>query len=160
MAYKASVSKSDVGLGNVANYDQSKAITTIARDATTFTATCLDGSTFSFTQQDNNTTYTPQKLGFGYGTCTTAASTVAKAATLSSYTLVTNGIVSVKFSNSVPASATLNINSKGAKAIFYRGAAITAGIINAGDIATFIYDGTNYNLIAIDVLTMDYGDEG
>ena len=57
MAYKASVSKSDVGLGNVANLDQSKAIKSITRSGTTFTATAIDGTTSSFTQQDNNTTY-------------------------------------------------------------------------------------------------------
>lgn len=51
------VNKSQVGLGNVANYDQSKAIKTISRSGTTFTATALDGTTFTFTQQDNNTTY-------------------------------------------------------------------------------------------------------
>lgn len=51
------VTKSQVGLGNVANYDQSKAIKSIARSGTTFTATALDGTTFTFTQQDNNTTY-------------------------------------------------------------------------------------------------------
>jgi hypothetical protein len=57
MAYKASVSKSDVGLGNVANINQSKAIKSITRNGLTFTATAIDGSTFNFTQQDNNTTY-------------------------------------------------------------------------------------------------------
>lgn len=51
------VTKSQVGLGNVANYDQSKAIKSISRSGTTFTATALDGTTFTFTQQDNNTTY-------------------------------------------------------------------------------------------------------
>ena len=51
------VNKSQVGLGNVANYDQSKAIKSITRSGTTFTATALDGTTFTFTQQDNNTTY-------------------------------------------------------------------------------------------------------
>lgn len=51
------VTKSQVGLGNVANYDQSKAIKSITRSGTTFTATALDGTTFTFTQQDNNTTY-------------------------------------------------------------------------------------------------------
>ena len=99
---------------------------------------------------DSNTTYTPQSLGIGYGTCSTAESTAAKVATLSGYSLVTNGIVSVKFSYNVPASATLNINSKGAKAIYYRGAAITANIIRSGDIATFIYNGSQYHLISID----------
>lgn len=51
------VTKSQVGLGNVANYNQSKAIKSITRSGTTFTATALDGTTFTFTQQDNNTTY-------------------------------------------------------------------------------------------------------
>lgn len=50
-------SKTDVGLGNVANLDQSKAIKSITRSGTTFTATALDGTTSTFTQQDNNTTY-------------------------------------------------------------------------------------------------------
>lgn len=47
-------SSSDIGLGNVANIDQSKAIKNITRSGTTFTATCLDDTTFTFTQQDNN----------------------------------------------------------------------------------------------------------
>ena len=49
--------KADLGLGSVVNLDQSKAIYSITRSSKTFTATALDGSTFSFTQQDNNTTY-------------------------------------------------------------------------------------------------------
>lgn len=99
---------------------------------------------------DANTTYTNVALGQGYATCSTAASTTAKVGTLSSYALTTGGIVSVKFTNAVPASATLNINSKGAKAMYFRGAAITAGIIKAGDVATFIYNGSQYHLLSID----------
>lgn len=49
--------KAQVGLGNVANLDQSKAIKSITRSGTTFTATALDGTTSTFTQQDTNTTY-------------------------------------------------------------------------------------------------------
>lgn len=98
---------------------------------------------------DSNTTYTPPKLGFGYTTCSTAEATAAKTASLSNYALTTGGIVSVKFTNAVPANATLNIASKGAKAIYYKGAAITAGIIKAGDTATFVYS-TYYHLISID----------
>ena len=97
----------------------------------------------------SNTTYTNVALGQGYATCSTAAATVAKTATLSSYTLTANGIVSVRFTNDVPAKATLNINSKGAKAIYFNNAAITDGIIKAGDTATFIYS-TYYRLISID----------
>lgn len=51
------VTKTQVGLGSVANYDQSKAIKSITRSGTTFTATALDGTTFTFTQRDYNTTY-------------------------------------------------------------------------------------------------------
>ena len=51
------VTKAQVGLGNVANYDQSKAIKSITRSGTTFKATALDGTTTTFTQQDNDTTY-------------------------------------------------------------------------------------------------------
>lgn len=96
-----------------------------------------------------NTTYSPASLGSGYGTCSTAAATTAKTATLSSYSLTTGGIVSVKFTNAVPASATLNINSKGAKSIYYKGAAITANVIKAGDIATFVYS-SQYHLLSVD----------
>lgn len=49
--------KDQVGLGNVVNLDQSKAIKSITRSGTTFTATALDGTTSTFTQQDTNTTY-------------------------------------------------------------------------------------------------------
>lgn len=92
----------------------------------------------------------PQGIGFGYGTCVTAAATTAKEASLTGYNLVKNGYVSIKFSNAVPANSTLNINSKGAKPIYYHGVAITANIIGAGDLATFVYDGTNYNLVGVD----------
>ena len=105
-----------------------------------------------------NTTYSNVSLGHGYATCSTAAATVAKVGTLSSYTLATGGIVAVKFTNAVPASATLNINSKGAKAIYYRGAAIIADVIKAGDLATFIYNGSQYHLLSIDRWQVDIDD--
>ena len=102
---------------------------------------------------ETNTTYSPASLGGGYGTCTTAAATAAKVATLSSYALVTGGKPCIKFTYAVPASATLNINSQGAKAIYYNGKAITADIIAADDIVTFIYDGSCYHVIAIDKMS-------
>lgn len=100
--------------------------------------------------KDTNSTYNNAGLGQGYGTCATAEATAAKAAALSGYALTLGGIVAIKFTYAVPASATLNINSKGAKNIFYKGAAITANIIKAGDTVTFIYDGTQYHVISID----------
>ena len=81
--------------------------------------------------------------------------TAEKAVTLSSYALATGGVVAVKFTYAVPASATMNINSKGAKPVWYMGAAIPAGIIQAGDTAAFVYDGTRYHLVGIDRQTHD-----
>lgn len=98
---------------------------------------------------DANTTYTNVALGHGYATQNNSAAASAVTAALSSYTLTVGGIVSVKFTYDVPASATLNVNSKGAKAIYHRGAAIAAGVIKAGDTATFIYS-TYYHLISVD----------
>lgn len=111
-----------------------------------------DGTQYRFNGwgYDSNTTYTNVKLGHGYATCSTAEATTAKVGTLSSYTLTTGGIVAVKFTYAVPANATLNINSKGAKAIYHRGAKITAGVIKAGDTATFIYNGSYYHLLSLD----------
>ena len=102
----------------------------------------------------NNSTYSNAGLGQGYGTCSTAADTLAKTVSISSYTLATGGVVSIYFENAVPANATLNITSKGAKPIYYNGAAITDGVIGAGDTATFIYS-TNYHLIALNKLVPD-----
>ena len=98
---------------------------------------------------DDDTTYTNAKLGHGYGTCSTAASTTAKSATLSNYIASVGGTVAIKFDYDVPANATLNINNKGAKSIYYRGAQIADNVIKAEDVATFIYNG-NYHLLAID----------
>lgn len=98
---------------------------------------------------DSDTTYTPASLGYGYAECTTETSTVAKVATINSYKLTTGGIVAIKFANNVPAGATLNITAKGAKAIYYKGAPITADVIKAGDTVTMIYS-TYYHVLSID----------
>ena len=100
---------------------------------------------------DTNTTYTPQKLGFGFGVCTTAAGTAAKEVTLADYTLVKNGFVVVRFDNAVTSSSSkMNINSAGAKAIYYNGLPIGTNVILAGDVCLFVYDGTSYHLLTID----------
>ena len=94
---------------------------------------------------------TSTSRGQGYSaTATNSSGTFA--VTLSGYELVDGGIVSIKFSAAVPANAKLNINSKGAKSIYYRGSAITADIIQSGDTATFMYNSTGgvYHLIAVD----------
>ena len=100
-----------------------------------------------------NTTYSNASLGQGYGTCATEEATSAKVVTLSNYSLTTGGIVAVKFTYGLCASATMNINSRGAKKIFIDGAAVTnttAKRVLSGDIAYFIYDGTQYHFLGTD----------
>lgn len=88
-----------------------------------------------------------------FGTCDTEAKTTAKVVAISDYSLLTGRMVSIKFTNSVPADATLNINSTGDKAIYYNGEAIVGDIINEGNTVTFIFDGSYYHLIAVDRMT-------
>lgn len=83
-----------------------------------------------------------------YGTCSTAAATAAKVVSCTGYALKTGGVIRVKFTvTNTAANPTLNVNSTGAKAIYYRGAAITAGYLAAKRVYEFVYDGTNYELI-------------
>ena len=140
------------GLGAKQVYNSQNARTTTGFSKNTWFPLIYDGVNDRFVIgyiTDNNTTYSNASLGQGYGTCATAAATAAKVVSLSSYALTVNGIVAVKFTNDVPANATMNINSKGAKAIYHRGAAITDGVIKGGDTAYFIYN-TYYHLLGVD----------
>ena len=87
-----------------------------------------------------------------FGTCSTAAGTAAKAVniTTGTFNLEAGARVSVKFSNANTANTpTLNVNSKGAKNIFHKGAQITSGGNKAllAGVVDFIYDGTQWHLI-------------
>lgn len=80
-------------------------------------------------------------------TCSTGASTVAKAVSVSGYTLSTRDEVLIYFSNTNTASSpSLNVNSTGAKPIKVFGTSpnSTNGLLKAG---TYYcqYDGTNWN---------------
>lgn len=101
-----------------------------------------------------NDSYTNGTLGQIFGTCTPPSSGVACTVSNSAYSLAKYGVVAIKFdTRDVPASATLNINGKGAHAIYYQGAAIGAGVIKAGDVAFFMYDDTSpgiYHLLGTD----------
>lgn len=83
-----------------------------------------------------------------YGTCSTAADTAAKTVACTGYALITGSEITVKFSNTNTAvNPTLNVNSTGAKAIYYRGDAITAGFLTAAHTYTFRYNGSQYELV-------------
>lgn len=103
-----------------------------------------------------DTTYTNAKLGQGYARVSNGTET-AITASISNYTLTKDGVVILTFQNAVPANATLNINSKGAKPIYFDKAAIKANTLYAGDTGFFMYDGTNYNLVHIGYNGTDAG---
>lgn len=98
------------------------------------------------------------KLGSGtyvfttpYATCDTAAAEAAKVAATtpgSNFSLETGARITVKFTvTNTAANPTLNVNSTGAKAIYYRGQPISASYLMANRTYEFIYNGTQYELV-------------
>ena len=83
-----------------------------------------------------------------YAECSTAAATVAKTVSVTGFNLVTGACVKVKFTvTNTAANPTLNVSSTGAKAIMYRGTAISASILSANRVYEFVYDGTDWELL-------------
>lgn len=87
-----------------------------------------------------------------YGTCSTAATTAAKVATITDFTLSTGRQVTIYFSTANTAEApTLNISGTGAKSII-TGSVLSANnrlFWKAGCNITFLYDGTYYRILSI-----------
>lgn len=101
------------------------------------------------------TTDTNNRRAF-YGTCSTAGATAAKVVTLSNTTgweLVAGTIVGIRFSNDNTATnVTLNVNSSGAKSIYYKNAVYTGkdgGICGYANHTTYyMYDGTYWAFLS------------
>ena len=145
----AALAKGDVGLGNVDNTSdatkKSNFTGAVEADNTGFPT----GDAVYQAIQSSTSSVTNEKLGQGYS-ATSSLSSGTFSVTLANYDATKFGVVVVKFGNAVPASAKLNINSKGAKSIYWKGAAIGADVIQQGDTASFMYDGTYYHLLSID----------
>lgn len=93
-----------------------------------------------------------------YAECSTAAGTAAKVATIctdsdttnTAFTLIKGVSVQVKFTNTnTAANPTLNVNATGAKSIYHGGSAISTKALKAGDIYTFTYNGTQWELVSL-----------
>lgn len=133
------ISKSDVGLGNVDNTADADKVVASAGKLTEVAN--IDGVDFDGSADVVR-----------YGVCSTAAATGAKTVTLEGSTpfkLVTGASVFVKFSatnSAAVANLTLNVNSTGAKAIKRYGTTTmaSAGNLTAGMVCQFVYDGTNW----------------
>ncbi len=81
----------------------------------------------------------PYKMGMDFGTCATSEATITKTvSTLNEVAPTVGAVFAIKFVNAVPAQARLTVNGLSGY-IQYRGEALKSGVINAGDIVTFMY---------------------
>jgi len=82
----------------------------------------------------------------GYYECDTAVGTAAKVLSVANYALFAGGALKVKFVNKNTANnATLNINSQGAKALYYQGERASAtNSWDDNEVVEIYYDGTSY----------------
>ena len=96
------------------------------------------------------TTGSTAPLGFGYGVCETAGATAAKTVSMTNTVLTPGGIIAVNFVNAFTASSpTLSVNGSAAKPIKLYGNAMPMGKVHANTILVMYYDGTQFNVIAI-----------
>ena len=64
----------------------------------------------------------------------------------------------IRFDNDNTATGmTLNINSTGAKSVYYNGAAIGTDVIKAGGTYMFVYNGTQYDFIGSKSRALRFG---
>lgn len=133
------LAKGDVGLGNVDNTaDEDKSV---ASAAALTTPRSIEGVKFDGSANVSHR-----------ATCTTAAATAAKAATISpsttNFALVEGARVLVRFTNAISVkNASLNVNGSGAKPIYYNGAALGSGLTDAGGTYEFVYNGSQWELV-------------
>ena len=109
----------------------------------------LDITGLTRTKQNMDTVYAAKGHTHRmYGSCSTAASTAAKTVTWDGFTLAQGACVVIRFDNANTATGmTLNINSTGAKAVYYNGSAIGTDVIKAAGTYMFVYNGTQYDFI-------------
>ena len=130
------------------------AYTTTIQDKNGNQRTIKDPEALRANSNASNGNFDAAYIGTGYGTQTTASgATVAQTASLSNFLLLKNMSVSILFSKGITAAnATLNINSAGAKALYYMGEALQPGTIRPMTIVTMVYDGTRYQIVSMEGL--------
>ena len=139
------IQTNDIVIGDLSGFsDVNSAISTAQSTANTASSTASTANTTANTANS--------RVVYQYGTCATAAATAAKVVVLNNYLgYFTGSRISVKFTYAnTAASPTLNVNSKGAKAIYAKGAAIAAPYNwEAGDTVDFVYNGSQWELTSI-----------
>ena len=95
---------------------------------------------------------------FYYGTCATAAATIAKVVSCSGFVLETGATIAVKFTyTNTGASPTMNVNSTGAIAIkAHSSTAASTYHWKAGEVVMFVYNGSYWEMISKSTATTTY----
>lgn len=117
----------------------------------------INGSALTLTNSRsiNGVLFNGSSNVINYASCTTPAAAAAKAVNVPNFKLITGATISVKFENAVSANnPTLNVTGSGNKPIFYHGNAIAANSLLAKTVYTFVYDGTNWNVVGDLTTTM------
>lgn len=139
------VTKAQIGLGNVDNTADSNKTVKSAGNCTGNASTATKWAT---ARNINGMSVQGDADRVNYAVCSTAAATQAKVCSCPGFALVTGAEITVKFSyTNTQSSPTLNVNSTGAKAIYYRGASINAGYLAANRTYTFRFNGAQYELV-------------
>ena len=95
----------------------------------------------------------PRGANTWYGTSSTGISVQTKVSTIDNYVLIKGSLVSITFSSSntyTSAKIMLNVNSTGAKDVYYNGVVTSSTntlLWNANETLTFMYDGTGYQFL-------------
>lgn len=97
----------------------------------------------------------PDGSGVWYGTSSTAAGTAAKTTAIDNFKLVRGAVVNVNFStaNTVEGAITLDVNSTGAKTIYFEGGSTSSHYLiwKADEILTFVFSGSYWYCVGRDL---------
>ena len=88
----------------------------------------------------------------GFGVCYTAAATGEKTVSIDGWTLEAGAMVCVQFANTDTAYVSqikLNVNSTGAKMIYYSGSRVPSGFLSAYNTYLMVYDGEVFRVVGM-----------
>lgn len=139
------VTKAQIGLGNV---DNTADINKTVKSAASCSGNSATAGKWQSARNINGLSVQGDADRTNYAVCSTSAATQAKTCTCAGFVLTTGAEITVKFtSTNTQNNPTLNVNSTGAKPIYYRGSSIVAGKLAANHTYTFRYNGAQYELV-------------
>ena len=127
----------EVGLRRVWSYMKSYVDYKLGTADKLTTARAIDGVAFDGTANVSH-----------YAACSTSGSTAAKTCSITGFSLVTGARVMVRFANANTANhPTLNVNSTGAKYIYYKSTYIPKDGIKTGTVLELVYSGSYWYVV-------------